>query len=393
MKISHKSSDILVVRTETIISIMAGILGLVVAGIAIYYWLTYMGTVQERIYYGQAGAAITLLLIAVVLFDKTTFMFDRGQRRMYWKRRTVFSNKSGSVDFDDIKAIIIQSISDNDNHASLRVAVITNRETLPLGKAYTSNSTDIIDIASFLNQWVLDRQANLVVESAKAALAQNCKTSALKILRHAYPLSLNEAMVFLDHPERLDALPSPPVTHEYNEFNEGQKETLLGIIALITLVCGPLCLFFGINGYIKGVASESWPDTEAEITKSGYAYETENDEALFAFEYSYTVAGMRFTSNALYLKPIMNDKKSYSAIPKWYLGEGESAKPRDYPRGKRIIVYYNPEEPELAVVKPGVSGSIRTTLATGVILTIIYLILARRDLRRRATRKTNRNLA
>lgn len=387
MKIVRKSPDVLIVKTETILAMAAGFFGLVLAAVAIYYWLTYMGTVQQRIYYGQAGASITLLLIAVIFFDKTTFTFDRRQRRMHWNRRTVFSRQSGSVGLNDISAIIVQNITDSDQLISLRVAVQTNKELLPLTKSYSSNTTDVINIAEFLNQWVLDRQVNLAVESVKAALAQGDKLSAVKILRHVYSLSLDEAMELADHPEQLNAMPLPQAADADQEFNEGQKESLLGIVALITLICGPLFLFLGINGYIKGTASEYWPHTEAVVTESGYSYETENDEAKFAFEYSYTVAGMHFTSNALYIKPIMNDKNNYSAIPKWYLGEGESARPGDYPRGKRITVYYDPEDPKSAVVKPGVAGSVRTILITGIIMTIIYLILARRDLRHRAKRK------
>ena len=390
MKIIRKSPGILIVRTETIISLTAGFFGLVLAGIAVYYWLTYIGTVQSRIYYGQAGAAITLLLIATIFFDKTTFTFDRSQHRLNWKRRTVFTRKGGSVAFNEIKSIIVQSITDSDNDISLRVAIVTNRETLPLSKSYTGNSTNMINIAMLLNQWVLDRQPNLVVESVKAALAQGSRQGAALILRQAYPLSLKAAKDLLNHPERLDDLPLPPAIDNTQDFNDGEKETLLGIVALITLVCGPLCLFLGIHGYIKGSASEGWPHTEAVVTESGYSYETENDEARFAFEYGYTVAGMHFTSNALYIQPIMNDRKHYSAIPKWYLGQGESASPRDYPRGKRITVYYDPEDPKNAVVKPGVSGSVRVFLMAGVVLTIIYLGLARRDLHHRAMRKANK---
>jgi len=99
------------------------------------------------------------------------------------------------------------------------------------------------------------------------------------------------------------------------------------------------------------------------------------------------VDGAHYTSNALYIKPIMNKQKSYTAIPKWYLDDNRVATPHDYPRGKTIYIYYDPDDPQSAVVLPGVSGSIWLTIAMGAVSSLIYLFLARRDLRRRAVKK------
>jgi len=63
------------------------------------------------------------------------------------------------------------------------------------------------------------------------------------------------------------------------------------------------------------------------------------------------------------------------------------ATPHDYPLGKTISVYYNPDDPKSAVARPGVSGSIWLMIAMGAASSVIYLFLARRDLRRRAMKK------
>lgn len=393
MKVLHKSPYVLIVKTEAILSTVCGFFGLVLAGLAVHSYLTHAGTIQENIFFGQAAAAITLLLVAVVFFDNTSFVFDRNRRQLIWKWRTVFSRRSGSVSFDAIKSIVIQGITDSDDVRSLRVAVVTDKETLPLSKSYTgSGNGQMVKIAEKLNQWVLDRTPNLVLEEIKTCLEKGSRMDAAIALRKAYKLSMLEAKEILDHPERLDALPSLSPSVDDQDINSGDKELLLGILALITLVCGPLFLFLGINAYLKGAATESWPRTEAVVTDSGYTREIENDEFEFHLKYGYTVGGVDYTSNALYIKPIMNKQKSYSAIPKWCLDDGRVATPHDYPRGKTISIYYDPDDPQSAVVLPGVSGSIWLTIAMGAVSSMIYLFLARRDLRRRAMKKQKRLL-
>jgi len=178
------------------------------------------------------------------------------------------------VSFDAIKSIVIQGVSDNDDSRSLRVAVVTDNETLPLSKSYTgSGSGHMLKIAEKLNQWVWDRTPNLVLEEIKACLAKGSRADAVIALRKAYKLSMLEAKEILDNPERLDSLPPITSPADDRDINSGDWELLLGLLALITLVCGPLFLFLGINAYLKGAATESWPRAEAVVTDSGYTRE------------------------------------------------------------------------------------------------------------------------
>ena len=328
-----------------------------------------------------------LLLIAVAFFEKMEFVFDRSRQLVSWKKRTVFSSRSGSVRFNSIKSIVIQGVTDSDNNRNTRVAIITDKETLPLSKSYTGNRNQIIKIAQKLNQWVLDKNPDLVLESIEAALDDGRRIDAAITLRKAYSLSMTEAKQILDHPERLDSLPPVPLPVDELDINSGDKETMLGIAALITLVCGPLLLILGVNGYLHSVDTITWPTAEAVVIDSGWHREIESDEHEFYLTYSYMVNEISYQSNVLYIKPIMNEKNYYSAIPKFYLRDNEVVKPRDYQQGKTITIYYDPADPQSAVVIPGVSGSIWAMLVAGSLFTIIYLYLARRDLRRRALKK------
>ena len=162
MKVFQKSTDVLIVKTETILSIVLGAGGLFFLCLAFYSFVVHSGTIQDRIYWGQAGAAVTLLLMAAVLFEQSVFVFDRGQRLLTWKRRTALKKLSGSIDFDSIKSIKVQSMRDSDNYKSVRVVIYALAEEVPLTKSYTgSNAVEETKLAEKLNQWVRDENNSL----------------------------------------------------------------------------------------------------------------------------------------------------------------------------------------------------------------------------------------
>lgn len=333
MKIHQPSQNVLIVTTETILSIVAGVFCFICTGFAVYSFIRYKGTIQDNIFFGQAAAAVVLLLIAVVLFEKSRFVFDRSTHLLTWTKTTVFRKRSGSLGFDAIQSVNVQSLRDTDNVKTTRIVIMTENGELPLSRAYTGQTEHIAAIAKKMNQWVFEK----------------------------------------------DTEPLPE-----NDIQSGDRTVLLGILALITLICGPLFLILGIYGYVRALETTSWPSTQGVVTTSGMHREIENDEHQFALEYSYTVNDVEYTSNTLYIQAIMNKQKTYPVIDKFYLGEKDVVNPRDYRPGTIITVYYDPDDPQKAVVIPGVGGSIRTMILAGVLLTLIYAVLARRDLRIRA---------
>ena len=382
MKIIQKSTDVLIVRSEKILFVVFGSLFLICSCSALYSFFAYDGTIQGDIFFGQTAAAIVLLLFALFCFENSEFAFDRRRQSVIWRIRTVFTHRSGALAFTSIKSIIIQGVTDTDNNRHVRVAIKSESGELPLSKAYTGNTSHMIGIAEKLNKWVFNNAPDLVIESVKASLADGRRVDAAITLRRAYGLSMNEAKTILDNPEKLDALP-PAVQAGDFEINTGDKELVLGITALITLVCGPLMLILGIHGYFKSIDTIHWRQAEALVKASGMHREIEDDEYRFALEYSYTVNSVNYQSNVLYIQAVMSEKKAYPIIPKIYLKDYEVVNPGDYRPGNNIMIYYDPDDPQSSVVIRGVSGGIWAMMIAGVLFTLIYLYLARRDLRRR----------
>ena len=142
-------------------------------------------------------------------------------------------------------------------------------------------------------------------------------------------------------------------------------------------------LILGIHGYFKSIDTIHWRQAEALVKASGMHREIEDDEYRFALEYSYTVNSVNYQSNVLYIQAVMSEKKAYPIIPKIYLKDYEVVNPGDYRPGNNIMIYYDPDDPQSSVVIRGVSGGIWAMMIAGVLFTLIYLYLARRDLRRR----------
>jgi len=384
MNVIQKTPYLLVVKTESIFATIFGFSFVLLAGLAAYSYITYSGTIQKEIFYGQAFTAVTLLLMLLVFFEKSVFEFDRLKQQVRWRKQTVFKRHQGMLRFDAIRSIAVQT-SNNDESQTMRVAIISESGTIPLTRVYSGNIQHMIQIAGLLNRWVLNQSPDLIKQSIRNSLVENRRVDAAMMLRNHYPLSMTEAKQFLDSPEKLDTLPTILPSIDSQHADAAEKETLLGIVALITMIVGPLLLILGYMDYIKGTATQNWLPANAVITDSGLRRETESDEYKFHLSYSYHVKDARYESNQLYIGSTL-----YSIIPKFYLSDQDVVKAANYRTGNTITIYYDPEAPQSSVVLPGVHGGTRTQIIFGIAGLLIYLYLARRDLHRRARIKSRK---
>ena len=267
----------------------------------------------------------------------------------------------------------------------MRIAIISETETLPLTRTYAGNTQQIIRIAELLNRWVLSQAPDLIKQSIRASLAVNRRVDAVMTLRRHYPLPMEQARSMLDNPEKLDALPATLPSADDVDIDTGDKETLLGIVALITLVAGPVLLILGVMDTVKGNATQSWLPTDAVITYSGLHREIESYERKFYLQYRYQVNNTRYQSNVLYI-----GSTTYSVIPRFYLEDRDEINPADYRTGDSITIFYDPQEPRSSVVLPGVHGGTRAQIVAGIAGLLIYVYLAKRDLCRRARIKAKK---
>jgi len=126
--------------------------------------------------------------------------------------------------------------------------------------------------------------------------------------------------------------------------------------------------FWGWNILQNAKASSSWPTAEGMVTSSEVARVSDADGGVtyspeLTYEYS--------TSNTAYEgHTIKFGENSYSSRRK---AEGIAS---GYPIGKKVIVYYDPQDPERSVLEPGVSGGSYIVLGIGILFGIIGLITA-----------------
>ncbi|MGC9353749.1 MAG: DUF3592 domain-containing protein [Mariniphaga sp.] len=125
------------------------------------------------------------------------------------------------------------------------------------------------------------------------------------------------------------------------------NNTSLGII--FTLVGALIFYFWGWPPLKYALDSKEWPATEGTITHSEVDNWLKEGKSQYEarISYSYEVDGKKYNSTRIY------SNGSYSG--------GNITKAKEladkYPSGKTVDVYYDPELPESAALKPGVSGN------------------------------------
>jgi hypothetical protein len=114
-----------------------------------------------------------------------------------------------------------------------------------------------------------------------------------------------------------------------------------------------LMLFFGVKEALEMGASREWPETQGVITSSQILKENRTDYGndshrarthQYAYkvrvQYSYQVNAIAYRGNRIQIRSNTHSSERYA--------QRELA---EYPVGKTVKVYYNPEEPERSVLK------------------------------------------
>ena len=135
----------------------------------------------------------------------------------------------------------------------------------------------------------------------------------------------------------------------------------LVIILFVGIVIG----FYGIYKIYKGHESQNWPTTRGKIIKSRIAGAKRIIGRRAFIKYEYFVEGNRYISSQI----------SYTLIIGDYSGAIEIL--REYPEGKTVTVYYNPDNFMDAVLKTEISGRISWLF----ILSVLAIIVGLRGLR------------
>jgi hypothetical protein len=150
----------------------------------------------------------------------------------------------------------------------------------------------------------------------------------------------------------------------------------IGKVSRASWVAYALLLFglvgAGINGFrvVQGLISRSWPTTGGVITKSRITATTDSDgDTHYAVEvaYEYVVDDVAYVGDRVSYGGVFLNFRSLSAA---------EATMSEYPQGRQVVVFYDPTNPQSAVLSTDrQSVSLQGLLGFGVLAVIGILMI------------------
>ncbi|PIO47248.1 MAG: hypothetical protein CMR00_11450 [[Chlorobium] sp. 445] len=113
-----------------------------------------------------------------------------------------------------------------------------------------------------------------------------------------------------------------------------ENNIALRIFSFAVLLMGAVFMIFGVVSQYRQFQVQTWAETKGNITHSDFVDDSEGGR--LTIEYEYSVAGMRFQSTQL--------------APAFMLYNAREMANK-YPVGAAVTVYYNPDNPEEAVLE------------------------------------------
>jgi len=153
--------------------------------------------------------AAAFFLLFTLLFDlRKTFTFDRMQRVVRWKGRTILKGESGEIPFDDITSIDAQITTTSDKAVTIpvyRLAISTSKSTIPMAynyrgvhDGYSALRKQILEFMNPGSQSVSATMGGAAAESEEASLRsllrQGRKIDAIALLRSTEKIVLPDAI-------------------------------------------------------------------------------------------------------------------------------------------------------------------------------------------------------
>lgn len=141
------------------------------------------------------------------------------------------------------------------------------------------------------------------------------------------------------------------------------------VFAIIFICIGVGVTILGSRVLKKSKASTGWPTVEGTVTsaETRIARHPAGDRARSSTKavvvYSYSVEGIKYSSDRI---SFVQDGA----------GSGHEAHQivRRYPFGKKVKVYFNPDDPRVSVLEPGMSLSSFMPLGAGVVFIIVGVV-------------------
>jgi hypothetical protein len=131
-------------------------------------------------------------------------------------------------------------------------------------------------------------------------------------------------------------------------------------LVIFLFVFGSIITLAGIKLINNARESLYWPKAEGIITQSFMDWDRHRRQYA-NIKYSFTVNGQKITGFQISAKEM---NKSNEDLLK------------EYPVGKKVIVFYDPENPENSLLEPGYSWQSYQALVIGIVILIVAIVVA-----------------
>ena len=168
------------------------------------------------------------------------------------------------------------------------------------------------------------------------------------------------------------------------------KTVILWSVILFLIIGGSAATYFGVQEVLRAKASSDWPITQGKIIESSVEEETRRRKpgesgplkrkvyrAKISYEYRVDEVTLIGTRIAYAKKKRIKVKGSgTSGINRSIAQAHAQGIVARYPKGKSVSVYYNPDNPKVCLLEPGLGVQTFVAPAVGGILLILGGIIA-----------------
>ena len=182
MTVERNTETVLVVQNGTLwLSAVFGVVGLIVLAAA-------FSAGDKRL----AGPALVTGVCAVLCLSKYTFVFDSTQRMVRWQTLRFGKRGAGSMPFDEVKDVVLQS-EPGKTRPTYRLAMLTANGSMPLSSGYGDTSDRCLAMQSQIRQ--LPRPGQTAAATAPAtSIAANLDSSIRTLVAQGRKIDAIELM-------------------------------------------------------------------------------------------------------------------------------------------------------------------------------------------------------
>ncbi len=141
-----------------------------------------------------------------------------------------------------------------------------------------------------------------------------------------------------------------------------------GIVAGVSLAIGLVLLFmFGLPMYRRAQESQTWPTATGTIQASEVTSFFQKGKTKYSpsVSYTYDVNGRSLTSNLIWASG--GDTSTVKSQQQDVVDK--------YPVGSTVKVFYDPENPEFAILEPGITSTNYIVLGAGGAILLVGIIM------------------